>query len=131
MSQKALRSFYESLIALIHDHRALHSPLSKLADLQYANHSLYDTKKIFAFIRFIEGDEQLLLFVLNFDYHSNYDIELAIPQEVWTRIGLDATKVYQLREVFIDRSLNLELRANEKLRLKLPSNQVYVFQIQS
>ena len=118
MSQKALRSFYENLVALIHAHRALHSASSKLADLQYANHSHYDTKKIFAFIRFIEGDEQLL-FVLNFDYHNNYDIELAIPPEVWTRIGLDATKVYQLREVFIDRSLKLELRASENLRLKI------------
>ena len=108
----------------------MHSASSKLADLQYANHAFYDTKKIYAFIRFIEGDEQLL-FVLNFDYHSNYDIELAIPQEVWTRIGLDTTKSYQLKEVFIDRSLKLELRSNENLRLQLPSNQVYVFQIQS
>jgi hypothetical protein len=114
---------------LIHDHKALHCVSSKLADLQYANHSSYDTKKIYSFIRYHEHDEQLL-FILNFDYTSGYDIELAIPNEVWSRIGLDTTKVYTLQEVFIDRTLKLELRANQNLRLVLPNNQVYVFQIQ-
>ena len=114
---------------LIHDHKALHCVSSKLADLQYANTSLYDTKKIYSFIRYHEHDEQLL-FILNFDYTSGYDIELAIPDEVWSRIGLDITKIYILQEVFIDRTLKLELRANQNIRLTLPNNQVYVFQIQ-
>lgn len=128
-SQKALRSFYENLIQLIHTHKVLHSSSAKLADLQYANHSFYDTKKIYSFIRFLEHEEQLL-FVLNFDYERSYDIELAIPGEVWKRIGLDSTKNYRLREVFIDGSLQLELRANENLRLTVPGNQVYVFRIE-
>jgi hypothetical protein len=96
--------------------------------LQYANHSLYDTKKIFSFIRFLEDDEQLL-FILNFDYNNSFDLELSIPDEVWTRIGLDPTKIHQLEEVFLDKSTRLELRHNENLRLTLPSNQIYVFQI--
>ena len=129
VSQKALRSFYESLFKLIHDHKCLHCVSSKLVDLQYANHSHYDTKKIFSFIRYHGHDEQLL-FVLNFDYTCQYDIELAIPDEVWTRIGLDITKSYILQEVFIDRTLKFELRANKNLRFALPNNQIYVFQIQ-
>lgn len=96
--------------------------------MQYANHSLYDTKKIFSFIRFLEDDEQLL-FILNFDYNNSFDLELSIPDEVWTRIGLDPTKIHQLEEVFLDKSTRLELRHNENLRLTLPSNQIYVFQI--
>ena len=114
---------------LIHDYKALHCVSSKLADLQYANHSLYDTKKIYSFIRYHEHDEQLL-FILNFDYTNGYDIELAIPDEVWSRIGLDTTKTYSLQEIFIDQTLKLELRVKQNLRLTLPSNQVYVFQIQ-
>ena len=114
---------------LIHNYKSLHCVSSKLADLQYANHALYDTKKIYSFIRYHEHDERLL-FILNFDYTSSYDIELAIPNEVWSRIGLDITKVFTLQEIFIDKTLKLELRANENLRLKLPNNQVYVFQIQ-
>ena len=117
------------MIKLVRDHCALHHSAAKLADLQYANHSLYDTKKVYSFIRFLEGDEQLL-FIVNFDYFNSFDLELTIPDEVWTRIGLDPTKTYSLEEVFLDKSLRLELRANENLRLKLPSNQVYVFQIQ-
>ncbi len=70
------------------------------------------------------------MFILNFDYTRSYDIELAIPNEVWSRIGLDINNVYTLQEVFIDRTLKLELHANKNLRLTLPNNQVYVFQIQ-
>ena len=128
-SQKALRSFYENLIQLIHKHKVLRSPSAKLADLQYANHSFYDTKKVYSFIRFLEQEEPLL-FVLNFDYERSHEIELAIPSEVWSRIGLETTKTYRLRDVFIDGSLQLELRANENLRLTLPGNQVYVFRIE-
>ena len=129
VTQKALRSFYEQLNKLIHDHKALHCSSSKIADLQYANHSFYDTKKIYSFIRYHEHDEQLL-FILNFDFTHTYDIELAIPNEVWSQIGLDSSKVYALQEVFIDRTVKLQLRANENLHLTLPNNQVYVFQIQ-
>ena len=118
------------MIKLVRDHRALHHSSAKLADLQYANHSLYDTKKIYSFIRFLEDDEQLL-FIVNFDYNNSFDIQIAIPDEVWSRIGLDSTKIYQLQEVFLDQSLRFELRANENIRLKLPSNQVYVFQIKA
>jgi hypothetical protein len=114
---------------LIHDHKALHCISSKLADLQYANHSFYDTKKIYSFIRYHEHDEQLL-FILNFDFNNNYNIELAIPNEVWSRIGLDLSKIYILQEIFIDQTVKLQLRTNENLRLTLPKNQVYVFQIQ-
>ncbi|CAF2171876.1 unnamed protein product [Rotaria magnacalcarata] len=128
-SQKALRSFYETLIKLIHDYKALHCVSSKLIDLQFANHSLYDTRKIYSFIRYHDRDEQLL-FILNFDYKNSYDIELAIPNEIWSVLGLDTTKLYTLQEVFIDRTLKLELRANEHIRLSLPGNQVYVLQVQ-
>lgn len=55
---------------------------------------------------------------------------MAIPNEVWSRIGLDTSKTYILQEVFIDQKLRLELRANENLRLTLPKNQVYVLQVQ-
>jgi len=129
ITQKALRSFYEILNKLVLDHKAIHSVTSKLADLQYANHEFYDTKKIFSFIRYVENEEQLL-FILNFDFYNTYDIQVAIPNEVWSRIGLDTSKTYILKEVFIDQSVQLELRANENLHLKLPNNQVYVFQIQ-
>jgi len=129
VTQKALRLFYENLNKLIHDHKALHCVSSKLVDLQYANHSFYDTKKIYSFLRYHEHDEQLL-FILNFDYTNGYNLEVAIPNEVWLRIGLDLSKVYVLQEVFINRIIKLELRANENLRLTLPKNQVYVFQIQ-
>lgn len=128
-NQKALRLFYEHLIKLVRDHRALHHSSAKLADLQYANHSLYDTKKIYSFIRFLDDDEQLL-FIINFDYDNNFDLELSIPDEVWKRIGLDQSKIYQLEDVFLDKSTRLELRHKENLRLKLSSNQIYVFQIQ-
>ena len=129
ITQKALRSFYEILNKLVLDHKAIHSVTSKLADLQYANHEFYDTKQIFSFIRYVENEEQLL-FILNFDFYNTYDIQVAIPNEVWSRIGLDTSKTYILKEVFIDQSVQLELRANENLHLKLPNNQVYVFQIQ-
>ncbi|CAF0835753.1 unnamed protein product [Rotaria sordida] len=129
VAQKSLRLFYESLIKLVHNHKAIYCVSSKLIDLQFANYSLYDTKKIYSFIRYHEHDEQLL-FILNFDYKNSYDIELAIPNEIWPSIGLDTTKVYTIQEIFIDGKLKLELRSNENLRLKLPGNQVYVFQIQ-
>lgn len=127
-NQKALRLFYENLIKLVREHRALHDSSAKFADLQYANHSSYDTKKIYSFIRFLEGDERLL-FILNFDYENSHDIQVAIPEEVWTRIGLDLTKTYQLEDVFLDKTVQLQLRAHENLRLRLPNNQVYAFQI--
>ena len=121
--------FYENLIKLIHEHKALHGTSSKFADVQYANHSLYDTKRIYSFIRYHEHDEQLL-FILNFDYGHSYEIELAIPNELWSRIGLDTRKVYKLQEIFVNKELTLELRSNENLYLKVPANQVYVFHIQ-
>lgn len=129
ITQKALRSYYENLNKLITEHKALHCVSSKFLDLQYANHSFYDTKKIYSFIRYHQHDEQLL-FILNFDFNNSYNIEISIPNEIWLTIGLDLTKKYILQEVFIDKTRKLELCANENLRLTLPNNQVYVFQIQ-
>lgn len=128
VTQKALRSFYEHLNNLIHNYKSIHCISSKFADLQYANHASYNTKKIYSFIRYHEQDEQLL-FIINFDFVNSYNIELTIPNEVWTRIGLDLSKVYTLEEVFIDRTRKFPLRANENLHLTLPNNQVYVFLI--
>lgn len=114
---------------LIHDHKSLHCITSKFFDLQYVNHSFYDTQKIYSFIRYHENDEYLL-FILNFDYKNSHDIQVAIPDDVWQTIGLDIKKVYKLREIFIDKKLQLELRANKNLHLKLPNNHAYVFQIE-
>ena len=126
--QKALRLFYQSLIQLIHNHRALYSVDGKLVDLQYANYSFYDTRRIISFIRYIENAEKLL-FVMNFDYQTSFDIELSIPDDVRIRIGLEPTKDYFLKEVFIDRNLCKKLLWSNTLSLTLPGNQVYVFQI--
>ena len=83
--QRSLRAFYQRLLCLKRDNRALSE--GKMYDLQYAQGDGFNRARQFAFLRYIKGD--LLLVVVNFD-DRRVDLRINIPTDAFVYLGLEA-----------------------------------------
>ncbi len=83
--QRSLRAFYQRLLCLKRDNRALSE--GKMYDLQYAQCEGFNRARQFAFLRYIKGD--LLLVVVNFD-DRRVDLRINIPTDAFVYLGLEA-----------------------------------------
>jgi glycosidase len=83
--QRSLRAFYQRLLCLKRDNRALSE--GKMYDLQYAQGEGFNRARQFAFLRYIKGD--LLLVVVNFD-DRRVDLRINIPTDAFVYLGLEA-----------------------------------------
>ncbi len=77
--QKDLRLFYQRLLTVARDNKAVAE--GKMYDLEYAQTDNFNKHEQFAYLR--KKDEEVLLFVLNFDDRS-VDIDVHIPKEAFT-----------------------------------------------
>ena len=83
--QRSLRAFYQRLLCLKRDNRALSE--GKMYDLQYAQGDGFNRARQFAFLRYVKGD--LLLVVVNFD-DRRVDLRINIPTDAFVYLGLEA-----------------------------------------
>ena len=83
--QRSLRAFYQRLLCLKRDNRALSE--GKMYDLQYAQGDGFNRARQFVFLRHVEGD--LLLVVVNFD-DRRVDLRINIPTDAFVYLGLEA-----------------------------------------
>ncbi len=83
--QRSLRAFYQRLLCLKRDNRALSE--GKMYDLQYAQGDGFNRARQFVFLRYIKGD--LLLVVVNFD-DRRVDLRINIPTDAFVYLGLEA-----------------------------------------
>ena len=84
--QRQLRLFYQRLLRLKRDNRALRE--GKMYDLQYAQGEGYNRQRQFCFLRHVKGD--LLLVIVNFD-DRKVDLHVNIPTDAFVYLGLEGT----------------------------------------
>ena len=76
--QKDLRAFYQRLLCLARDNKAIAE--GQMFDLEYAQGEGFNRHEQYAYLR--KKDDEVLLFVLNFD-DRQVDIPVRIPQEAF------------------------------------------------
>ncbi len=83
-AQRELREFYQRLLALARDDKAIQK--GKMYDITYAQGEGFDKHKQFAFIRYIKGET--LLVVVNF-HDREQQIKVRIPNDAFVYLGMD------------------------------------------
>ena len=95
--QRSLRAFYQRLLCLKRDNRALSE--GKMYDLQYAQGDGFNRARQFVFLRHVEGD--LLLVVVNFD-DRHVDLRINIPTDAFVYLGLEACTHARMTDLLND-----------------------------
>ena len=95
--QRSLRAFYQRLLCLKRDNRALSE--GKMYDLQYAQGDGFNRARQFVFLRYIKGD--LLLVVVNFD-DRRVDLRINIPTDAFVYLGLEACTHARMTDLLND-----------------------------
>ena len=83
-AQRELRDFYQRLLTLARDDKAIQK--GKMYDITYAQGEGFDKHKQFAFIRYIKGET--LLVVVNF-HDREQQIKVRIPNDAFVYLGMD------------------------------------------
>ena len=76
--QKSLRTFYQRLLTIARDHKAIHSGL--MYDLEYAQGEGFDKHEQFVYLR--KSEDELLLIVTNFDDRER-QISVNLPEDAF------------------------------------------------
>ena len=76
--QKSLRAFYQRLLTIAREHKAIHSGL--MYDLEYAQGEGFDKHEQFVFLR--QSEDELLLIVTNFDDRERA-ISINLPENAF------------------------------------------------
>ncbi len=122
--QKSLQSFYKNLFHFVKNNEAIE--FGKFYDLQYANnYPNADKKKVYSYLRYIEG--QKLLFVYNFDQKYSYKTNINIPYE-----ALKTAYIINISQNITDKFLNPKTKAKMvegRIDIELAANSVYVFEL--
>ena len=82
--QKDLRAFYQSLLTIARDDKAIQK--GKMYDITYAQGDGFDKQQHFAFLRHVKGET--LLVVVNFHDREQH-INVRIPNDAFVYLGLD------------------------------------------
>lgn len=82
--QKDLRAFYQSLLTLARDDKAIQK--GKMYDITYAQSIGFDRQQHYAFLRHVKGETLLVL--VNF-HDREQSINVRIPNDAFVYLGLD------------------------------------------
>ena len=82
--QKDLRAFYQSLLTIARDDKAIQK--GRMYDITYAQGDGFDKQQHFAFLRHVKGET--LLVVVNFHDREQH-INVRIPNDAFVYLGLD------------------------------------------
>jgi glycosidase len=95
--QKKIREFYGNTLVFAQENTAISD--GEFHDLQYLNfHSEgYDSSKVYSYLRYT--NEQLLLFVYNFDLNNEINTKIALPKTVLEKQFGNVTQL-KLKQVF-------------------------------
>jgi len=89
-AEKEIDQFYQKLFKKVHGSEAIQS--GAFFDLQYAQDSNYDAKKLYAYLRYTSNEK--LLIVTNFDSKQGHEFNLQIPS-----LALDMMQVKSVQIV--------------------------------
>jgi glycosidase len=120
-SQKELRKFYRELMALTQSSEAIQK--GAFYDLQYAQNSAFDSRKVYAYLRY--SAKEKLLIVCNFDQNQSKTFDLQIPEHAWQALGVANKKSLKMQEIFRDKRQTTLQRSG--VRLEMAPNSALVF----
>lgn len=123
-NQKYLREFYGDLLQFVNGSEAVKK--GEFYDLQYVQGGVYDKKKVYSYLRFT--DHQKLLFVCNFNYHQEQNINLTIPEAAYKTMKLPYSGKLLLKGTFNHTEV-LTIEADKPITLKISPNSVTIYEI--
>lgn len=99
-----LRDYYKALLRMVGTEPCF--TRGEFYDLMWANccYGGPDTSKIFAFLRYAEGEVALV--VVNFDQNNNHEFMLRIPEHAWNCIGIGMEGKVAIVPLFGDAQAN-------------------------
>ena len=95
--QKKLRQFYQSLLCLARDNKAISEGL--MYDLEYAQSAGFDKHKQFTFLR--KAEDELLLVVVNFE-DKQREIDITIPENAFAYLQIEPCEKATATELLTD-----------------------------
>ena len=124
--QKTLRQFYQRLLTIARDNKAVAE--GKMYDLEYAQEGQFNKHEQFAYLR--KQDEEVLLFVLNFDDRI-VDVDVRIPKEAFAYLEQAEWKQAQAVDLLTDKKIKkLSFTSTDVIHLSLPAWQGVILRIE-
>lgn len=116
--QKNLREFYGNTLIFAQENPAISD--GEFHDLQYLNFDSegYESSKVYSYLRYT--NEQILLFIYNFDLNSEKNIKVSLPKNVLEKQFGNVTQV-KIKQVF---------EGKEKQKLAIQKSQTDLINIQ-
>ncbi len=127
--EKEILYFHTTLLNFCTQNEAIR--LGSLYDLQSANTANYEIHKVYAFLRFTEN--QQLLIIVNFDPNpQSKNIRLQIPPNALALMGLSPSEKYKFKEVFLNGNTVIGENANNGMTVnfKLSPLGSYIYSIE-
>ena len=98
--QKALRNFYQHLLCLARDSKAISEGM--MFDLEYAQSEGFDKHKQFTFLR--KAEDELLLIVVNFE-DKQREVSITIPEEAFAYLKQEPIENAKVTELLTNTML--------------------------
>lgn len=118
--QKELRFFYQKLLNITLNEKAITH--GKMFDLEFANidTKMFNTHEQYAYFRSLDDD--LLLFVLNFD-DKHHSTEVKFPEEAFQYLEIDEGYRYSCKNLLDEYELisDFTLCSNEVFQIEIPA----------
>jgi glycosidase len=114
--QKELRLFYQRLLTIARDNKAITEGL--MYDLEYAQKEGFNKHEQYAFLR--KKDEELLLIVVNFD-DKQVDVSVRIPEDAFTYLAQPKWQKVKATDLLTGKQVRGVSLTGEEIRLTLPA----------
>ena len=115
--QKDLRKFYQKLLTVARDNKAINSGL--MYDLEYAQGEDFNKHEQYAFVR--KYEKQILLMVMNFD-DRQVDVDVRIPKEAFEYLKQDEWEKASAVDLLTNTAYkSMPLTSQQPIHLTLPA----------
>ncbi|MFO7869301.1 MAG: alpha-amylase family glycosyl hydrolase [Bacteroidales bacterium] len=129
-NQKKLRAFYQTLLQLRNENKALREGL--FYDLMWQNNlGNVNTDTVYAFVRYT--DTHKLVIVVNFDMEHSHSFNLLFGEHAFSTIGLPKTGKIEVRDVFQSNysyTFSLKKILDEGMYVDVPKNSALILKVQ-
>ena len=114
--QKELRNFYQKLLTIARDNKAIQK--GKMYDITYAQWEGFNKSKQYAYLRH-EGNETLLIAV-NF-HDREQKVKVRIPNDAFVYLGMDEKKKATATDLLRGGKQQIVFEADQPIELTLPA----------
>ncbi len=125
-AQKELRHFYQTLLTIARDNKAVTDGL--MYDLEYAQGDGFDRHEHYAFIR--KADSELLLVIVNFD-DKQCDIRVNIPEDAFRYLDQPQLDSATATELISGKQIPVSFRSDKPIMVTLPAWTGAVYRIEA